>query len=126
MIYGLGIDLVNISRMKRVLDRQGERFQQRVFGTDEISYAFARKNPAQHLAACFASKEAVIKALGFSFNEGLSWLQIQVAHGETGRPEIILSGAAEEHARKLGIKHIHLSISHDHDYAVAVAIPVIR
>ena len=122
VIYGVGVDLVNLSRMERALERWGERFRGMVFGREELEYAATKKHPAQHLAACFAAKEAVIKALGLTTGLGLRFSQIQVTHEESGAPRVALSGAAAERAGELGVQRMHLSLSHDRGYAVAMVV----
>ena len=73
MIIGIGIDIVDLDRFQRMLDRHGKRFLAKTFSEEEIAYCQSRKNPAQHFAARFAAKEAVFKALGTGWREGMSW-----------------------------------------------------
>jgi holo-[acyl-carrier protein] synthase len=119
MIVGIGVDLVKIERIKKIVERHGERFLKRVFGPEEIVYAQKRKQPAIHLACRFAAKEAVSKAFGTGFNGEFGFSEITVHNDEAGKPKIILSGKAQKKAQQLGVSSIHLSLSHDSDYAIA-------
>jgi holo-[acyl-carrier protein] synthase len=111
---GLGIDLLEIKRLERALERH-PRLAERVFTEAEREYAAARARPGRHLAARFAAKEAVIKALGLSGGFGLR--EIEVVAGEP--PTVSLSGRAAEAA---GAGSVEVSLTHSRDYAAAVAI----
>jgi holo-[acyl-carrier protein] synthase len=110
---GIGIDLLEIGRLERALERH-PRLAERVFTEDERAYAAARARPARHLAARFAAKEAVVKALGLTGGFGLR--EIEVLAGEP--PEVGLSGAAAEAAAGA---RIELSMTHSRELAAAVA-----
>jgi holo-[acyl-carrier protein] synthase len=110
---GVGIDLLEIDRMERALERH-PRLAERVFTAAEREYADRRARPARHLAARFAAKEAVVKALGLS---GFGLREIEVVAGEP--PTIRLSGRAAEVAAG---REIEISLTHSRDYAAAVAI----
>ncbi len=114
MSSGVGIDLLEIDRMERAL-RRYPRLAERIFTPAERDYAAARARPARHLAARFAAKEAVVKALGLSGGFGLG--QIEVRAGEP--PTVELSGRAAEVA---GGRSIDISLTHSRDFAAAVAI----
>jgi holo-[acyl-carrier protein] synthase len=114
MSSGVGIDLLEIDRLERALERH-PRLAQRVFSRAEREYAGERARPARHLAARFAAKEAVVKALGLSGGFGLG--QIEVVAGEP--PTVKLSGAAADAAAG---RRIDLSLTHSRDFAAAVAI----
>jgi holo-[acyl-carrier protein] synthase len=120
-IYGIGLDMVEIDRMRRIYSRHGFRFVQRFCLPGE---AETRADPAlaQHLAGLFAAKEAVLKSLGTGWASGLGFSQVEVVKGEHGAPSVRLHGRAAERARALGITRIHLSITHDGAYAAAVAL----
>jgi len=107
--FGLGVDIVEISRVRR-LARRAPRFLQRVFTSREIAYCRSKKNPWPHFAVRFAAKEAVWKAL----DRSLSLKDISVGRGPDGRPRVLLRGR-----RAAGFA---LSLSHSDDYALAVAI----
>lgn len=119
MIIGIGIDIVSVSRIKDAEKRWGRRFLDRVFTEREIKYAMLHKSPHSRLAARFAAKEAMTKAMGTGFTGGITWKDIEVLNKDSGRPEIILHGKVREIAESMEVKGIHLSISHDGDYAVA-------
>lgn len=114
MSAGVGIDLLEIDRLERAL-RRHPRLAERVFSRAERDYAEARARPARHLAARFAAKEAVVKALGLGAGVGLA--QIEVIAGEP--PRVRLSGAAADAAAG---RRIDLSLTHSRDFAAAVAI----
>jgi len=111
---GVGIDLLEIERLERALERR-PRLAERIFTEGERSYAAERARPARHLAARFAAKEAVVKALGLSGGFGLR--EIEVLAGEP--PRVRLSGTA---AAAAGEREIEISLTHSRDYAAAVAI----
>ncbi len=110
-----GVDIIEISRVRDVLDRYGQRFLDRVFTPGEIEYCRGR---APNLAARFAAKEAAMKALGTGFR-GVSWRDIEVVRKQSGAPAIQLHGRAEKRARRLGLQEMALSLSHSREYAVA-------
>ncbi len=122
MIAGIGIDIVGIERIGRLVREHGERFLGRVFTAEERAYCSSRPQPAQHFAGRFAAKEAVLKALGTGWAEGVRWKQIEVTAAEKGKPEVRLTGRAAELAQAMGVKGIHVSISHSDGYAVAQAL----
>jgi holo-[acyl-carrier protein] synthase len=111
-----GVDIVEIDRVASLVRRYGERFGQRVFAADE--WARYRDQPSS-LAARFAAKEAVIKALG---SPRMALHEIRVARAEGERPRIELSGRARQRAQALGVRSIALSLSHAREYAVAVVV----
>ena len=113
MDAAIGIDVIEISRIERALERR-PRLRQRLFTDHELAYADERARPGRHLAARFAAKEAVIKALG---GRGLAPAQIEVVAGEP--PTIALSGAA---ARASGDREISVSLTHSRETAAAVAL----
>lgn len=120
-IQGIGTDLAQISRFRKFL-APGNRVVERIFSADERQYALKMKDPAPHLAARFAAKEAFVKALGTGLRDGLSWQQISVVRDELGCPSLQLSGRAAELLAARGASRVHLSYSHDGDYAVATVI----
>jgi len=111
-----GVDITEIPRIKRVLDRYGQRFLNRVFTPDEIAYCRGR---APNLAGRFAAKEAAMKALGTGVR-GVSWKDIEVIRADSGAPSLRLHGRAEKRAERLQMSEMSLSISHSREYAVAV------
>ena len=123
MELSCGIDVIEISRVKKAIESNKERFLKKVFTSDEISYCEERATAKyQHYAARFAAKEAVVKALGLGFINGIWWTDIEVVKDNNGRPSIRLYGEAKKNAKELGVKSLNLSLSHCHEYAVANAI----
>lgn len=120
MIYGIGIDLIKMERMKEVVDKWGERFLRRVFTENEIKYCYEKKDPCLSLAVRFAAKEAVIKALGAK--AAIPLTDIEVLNRDNGRPVINARGGLKEFLTANSIKHIHLSLSHERDYGTACAV----
>lgn len=114
MATGVGIDLLEIERMERALERH-PRLAQRVFTDAELAYAGAKGRPGRHLAARFAAKEAVVKALGMS--EGVGFREIEVVAGEP--PTVRLSGRAAVVADG---REVAISLTHSRDNAAAVAL----
>jgi len=110
-----GVDIIEIGRVGRVLERYGQRFLNRVYTPEEIAYCRGR---APNLAARFAAKEATMKALGTGVR-GVSWKDIEVVRHESGAPAIRLHGRAKQRAQRLGLQEIALSLSHSREYAVA-------
>jgi holo-[acyl-carrier protein] synthase len=114
----IGIDLCSAARIRRVHERHGQRFTDRVFTPGEIDASLRRRDPYPHLAARWAAKEAVFKVLGRV--PGFRWKDIEVTAGADGRPGLNLCGATAEEARRQGIGSWHVSISHEGDMAACV------
>ena len=124
MILGLGIDVVQVDRIRRLVEDGAatgvaDRFLRRCFTEGERRFCDARAERAAPYAARFAAKEAVVKALGAP--AGMRWTDVEVERGE-GAPRLRLSGAAERAARALGVSRIHLSLTHDAGVAAAVVV----
>ena len=122
MILGLGVDIVEIDRMKAALARR-PKIRERLFSEEERAYADGRNRPEVHYALRFAAKEAVLKALGTGFS-GMRFTDVEVARDERGRPVPRLSGRAAEVAEGLGVDELHLSLSFTHTTAVASAVAI--
>jgi len=120
--FGIGIDIVEITRFRTALKRQGEAFMKRIFVADEIAHCTQMKDPAPCMAARFAVKEAVSKALGTGIGEQLGWHDIEVRRKVSGEPYVVLHGTGDQTAKRLGITGILISISHSENYAVANAV----
>lgn len=112
MIKGIGIDIIEIKRVRKLINRYRHKFLERTFTKKEIRYCQNKPNPAQHYAGRFAAKEALIKAFG----KPLALKEIEVENPAQKGPRIKLNGPAR---KSLKNKNILLSISHDHEYAVA-------
>ena len=116
-LTGIGIDLVEVPRIREMLEKHGQRFKERTFTAAEIAYCDACAEPAMHYAARFAAKEAVAKALGTGiWADGVSWTDIEVGREASGKPVIILHGMAKEHA---GEAACLVSLTHTRDLAMA-------
>ena len=124
MIGGLGTDIVEISRIREMLERHGSHFVDRCFTRGEIEYATKHRDPTLRYAGRWAAKEAVVKVLGTGFVQGITFHDVEVVSLHTGQPTVRLSGRAAEIAAEQGIVSILLSISHAREYAVATAIGV--
>lgn len=125
MIIGIGIDTIELWRIKQVLDTHGQRFTHRIFTATEREFCDARgAMRASVYAGRFAAKEAVLKAIGTGLRKGVRWKDIEITNESSGRPVARLSGRALEHARRIGITNILISISHGREYVVAQAIAV--
>lgn len=119
MIHGIGVDLVEVARMRRALGRFGERFAERLLSEGELAAFREAPKPDAFLAKRFAAKEAALKALGTGLRKGLSWHQVEVRHDEAGRPLLGFSGRALELADAAQVAETHLSLSDEREYAVA-------
>lgn len=120
---GLGVDIVEIARMKAILGRTPS-FARRVFSEAEREYCDGKAQPEVHYATRFAAKEAVVKALGTGFSEGVGVRDIEVRRTSKGRPYVVLTGRAREVAREQGVREIPLSLSFTHTEAVACAMAI--
>ena len=123
MIVGIGMDLVHIARVERLLSSKGQRALERLFTEGERRYALERMEPARHLAARVAAKEAAFKALsGTERAHAISWREMEVIIGVHGRPELQLHGLARERADHLAIAHVWLTMTHDGATAAAMVV----
>ncbi|MGD8572901.1 MAG: holo-ACP synthase [Gammaproteobacteria bacterium] len=122
MIYGIGTDIVAVSRLESALNRHGQRFAGRILADEEMVRFSEYAKPAQFLAKRFAAKEAVAKAFGTGFRDGLSLRHIIVDNDHHGRPTLRFTAMAQTLAERLGIRASHLSLSDEQDYAVAMVV----
>ncbi|HEV7300487.1 MAG TPA: holo-ACP synthase [Tepidisphaeraceae bacterium] len=122
-IVGHGIDIVETSRVKRMVEEHGQRFLDRVFTVAEQAYASRNpKRTYEHLAGRFAAKEAVLKVLGTGWSGGIAWTDVEVVKEISGQPKIRLTGECARVAAELNITRWHISISHIETHATASAI----
>jgi holo-[acyl-carrier protein] synthase len=122
---GLGIDLVEVGRIRDLLTRHGERFKEKTFTAGEISYCDSCADPAMHYAARFAVKEAAAKAIGTGlWAQGVDWKDIEVLREESGKPTLALHGGAKAHAARMGSSGSLISITHTSELAMAQVILV--
>jgi len=119
MIVGSGIDLAEIGRIERSVDRYGSRFLDRVYTAAEQAYCMRKRKAGESFAARFAAKEAAAKALGTGISYGVSWLEIEVVREPSGRPTIKFHGRAAQIAARLGVVRAALSITHTGQLAMA-------
>lgn len=122
MIVGIGVDIAETARIAHSLGQYGERFIKRICTPAEVAYCERFKNRAERYAARFAAKEAAFKALGTGWRKGVRWLDVEVTHQPSGKPELALTGRAREVAKELGVARISVSISHADRYVVAQVI----
>ncbi len=124
MIIGNGIDIVEIGRIQRAIQRWGKEFSTRVFTTEEITYSQAKKFSSQHLAVRFAAKEATIKAFSSAGVRFVRWKDIEILNDNSGKPQVKLHGYYKRLQRERRINDVLLSMSHAKDYALASVILV--
>ncbi|MCE5210254.1 MAG: holo-ACP synthase [Deltaproteobacteria bacterium] len=122
MICGVGIDLVENSRLEIIIEKWDQKFLKRVFSEREIQYCKRHVHSTTHYGARFAAKESFLKALGIGLGEGVKLSEIEVANGKNGKPDLALYGEAKNQIEKRKIKKIHLSLTHTREYAAAVVV----
>ncbi|PZC47101.1 MAG: holo-[acyl-carrier protein] synthase [Chloroflexi bacterium] len=115
-----GVDLIEIERVRDVLGRHGDRFLNRIYTTREQDYCGDR---LQELAARFAAKEAVMKALGTGVR-GVGWREIEVLANARGKPIVLLHGRARTRANRLGFRRVEISMTHERSMACAFAVAI--
>ncbi len=120
LVKGIGIDIVEVNRIKKIYERYPLRMRARILTQREQEYVFSKKNPWPNLAGRFAAKEAVMKSLGAGWGK-TGFREIEIFNDQTGKPHVLLSGKAALRSKQLGISKIWLSISHDGKYAIAQA-----
>jgi holo-[acyl-carrier protein] synthase len=120
-LCGLGADLIEVDRVRGVLERQGDRFLQRVFTDEERAYCFGHAQPHPHLAARFAAKEAVSKCFTTGIGAELGWKSASIYHGERGEPLVRLDEKGQRLLAHLGATHVLVTLSHTRTFALAVA-----
>ena len=116
-----GVDLIEVERIKAVIARYGDRFLTRVFTANELTYC---RGQAHQLAARFAAKEAVSKALGVGIQhrDGVAWREIEIVSDARGKPGVHLSGKAAQRAAQMNIKNFAISLSHTRAHAIALVV----
>jgi len=122
LIIGMGVDLAEVDRIQRAIERHGEPFLRRVYTAGEREYCERFKNKYERYAGRFAAKEAAMKALGTGWKRGVRWVDFEVVRELGGRPTIRLDGEAKKIAEQLGVKRIALSITHTEAQALAQVI----
>jgi holo-[acyl-carrier protein] synthase len=122
MIIGTGVDLVEIERFRKVLDKTKDRFILRVFTPEEQVFCNNHRDPIPHYAVRFAAKEALFKALGTGWAKGVTWLNVEVLREHANAPSMNLSGEARRLSDSFGTDKIHISLSHTDQWAIATVI----
>lgn len=120
MILGIGIDIIEIDRIKESIDRFGDHFLKKIYTPNELEYCLSKHNKYQHFAARFAAKEAIYKALSSEWGSDISWQDIDIMNEPNGLPVVKFSGNLEEFVNK--DKSIKISMSHSDNYVACVAI----
>ena len=121
MIYGNGIDIIDINRIRKVIDKYDNRFKKRCFSISEIERSEKRKNSVESYAKRYAAKEACAKALGTGLARGVFWKDIEVKNNRFGKPFIKLHGKAKEifeNMNKSSNTKIEVSLSDENKYAI--------
>jgi holo-[acyl-carrier protein] synthase len=119
MVRGIGVDIVEISRIERSINELGDRFLHKVFTPLEIAYCSGKQTAAQHYAARFAAKEAMSKALSTGWTGEFRWKDVEVTNEPSGQPRIVLHGVLKEKLRTCAVM---VSLSHSASHVVAMVI----
>ena len=122
MILGIGIDIIEVERIRSSHERFGERFLNRILHPNEIGYCLSHRVPAPFLAARFAAKEAISKAFGTGIGAQLGWHDMEVGRKESGEPFVILHGGGLRLLQERKARAVLISLSHTQAHAAAVAI----
>src|SRR5438270_12900682 len=122
MILGVGIDIIEVARIRASHEKFGERFLNRILRAAEIAYSLSHRDPAPFLAARFAAKEAISKAFGTGIGKHLSWQDMEVGRKESGEPFVILHEAGQKLLQARGARAVLISLSHTQAHASAVAV----
>jgi holo-[acyl-carrier protein] synthase len=120
MVFGIGIDIIEIDRIKDSVEKYGDHFLNKVYTEKELEYCLGKFNKYQHLAARFAAKEAVFKALTTGWNKEIGWQDIEIYNEPNGMPLVKLKGDLS--ASLSNGKNLKISMSHSRDYVTCVAI----
>ncbi len=119
MIFGVGVDIVLLSRIQAAMDRHGESFAKKILTDSEFESYLVNNKQVNFLAKRFAAKEAFSKALGTGFSDGLSLKHIQLGHTERGRPKFTFTDVAKQKIEYFNILHSHLSLSDEREHVIA-------
>jgi holo-[acyl-carrier protein] synthase len=122
MIVGIGIDLIEVERIRAVYTRHGERFARRILTASEYNYVMKFSEPSQRLAGRWAAKEAAFKALGTGLSGGIAWKDAEILPDARGKPELIFHGHALERAIAMNAQIRHMTITHSDTLAMAQVI----
>ena len=122
MILGIGIDIIEVARIKASLEKFGERFGKRILLPDETAYCLSHKDPAPFVAARFAAKEAISKAFGTGIGTQLGWQDMEICKKESGEPFVVLHGKGKKLFESRQAKQLLVSLSHTENYAAVTAV----
>jgi holo-[acyl-carrier protein] synthase len=120
MVLGIGIDIIEIKRIKKSVDRFGDRFLKKIYTAIELEYCLKKKNKYQHFAARFAAKEAIYKALSNDTKEVYSWQDVEIYNEVNGLPKVKFYGTLKDYLNHG--KELKISMSHSDNYVTCVAI----
>lgn len=121
VLVGLGADLIEVERVRGVLERQGPRFLERVFTEEERAYCSSMAHPHKHYAARFAAKEAVSKCFTTGIGAELGWRSVSIYHGPRNQPLVRLDEKGQALLAAVGATHVIITLSHTESHALAVA-----
>src|SRR5205823_12880845 len=121
-VIGIGVDLVECVRIRRSIDRFGDRFLHRVFTDGEIEYSMSMKFPERHLSARLAGKAAVAKAFGTGIGKAMGWRNIDIRKKDSGEPFLLFSGPADAFAAERGVTSALITLSHTEHHAIACVV----
>lgn len=122
MILGIGVDIIEVSRIAASHEKFGERFLGKILLPNEVAYCLSHKIPGPFLAARFAAKEAVSKAFGTGIGAQIGWQDIEVMRRPSGEPYVVLHGSGDKLREARGARQILLTLSHTQSHAVAMAV----
>ena len=122
MIFGIGTDIVEMSRIKSTHERFGDHFSQRILMEEELELFHRSKRPTRFLAMRFAGKEAIVKAMGTGFAHGVWLRDVGITNNEWGRPLVIFSERGQRVCQRLGIGNAHVSLTDDAGLVIAFAV----
>jgi holo-[acyl-carrier protein] synthase len=123
MIVGSGVDLAEVPRIRKAIERFGERFITRIYTPREIEYVGRRgASRFERFAARFAAKEAGMKAIGTGWRHGVRWLDFEVSNLPSGKPTLVFHGVAAKFAERLGVRNVSLSLTHTAEAGMAIVI----
>jgi holo-[acyl-carrier protein] synthase len=123
-IIGLGTQIHDCARVKKLIDKHGEKFLYEVFTEAEIKYCSKRTHSTEYYAAFWSTKEAVFRSLGTKWKRGMSWHDVQVICVKASTPRVTLTGRTREKAAAAGVKDIRVSFAYSRHFATATAIAV--
>ncbi|MCH2476417.1 MAG: holo-ACP synthase [Gammaproteobacteria bacterium] len=121
-IFGIGVDMVNIDRIKKIHQKYGKRFVKRILNSSELELFHQTNDQDRFLANRFAGKEAATKALGTGFSQGITWKDFGVSNKSSGQPELILSNKVEKLFITKGITSSHISLTDELPWSMAFVI----